>query len=800
MRVLEMALTAVLLPAWAAGGAEPQAAAVVSPTAAVLALRFEPVMVAGQPWTFHTAGPPKEERQVLATHPRLLVTRQSLPALREKLKAPVYEDYMVELLQTAEQGDACANALSYHLREPGQRESFGRRAREQVLAGEWPKWGGLADATLLAAALAYDWTADLLTPEEKKQVFEQLRSLPGMRAKPQGEHAWYQNDGYARGGTPYRPLVALAAHGDSVDDAWCAEILDRAYGEDLEVRGPYGPLSGRGYLDVLKSIALDTGGSQAGNHGTSPTTGYTSMYLTGSPLVLAAWETATGERLFERCNYFRYLPYWLAYESDRWIFQGESDKETLAYVPSGVGLAVLEYVTGVYRDIEPNMAALAAWHLKEFGTQKYTLIPRLILGDLRVEPKSPEELGLPTAAYLRGADCFFSMSSWAPDASRIRFQIRYLDTNRYEPHTNVFSVSKYGYVAPGGRVGKGTRNPGNHSGLWFYEAGGETEMPNQQQGSTYWSGLRYPAERAQGALEVVTNSCYRAGGPTAVGVHEGYRFATADAARLLAVSNASRYERTVLHLLPLGQNREYVVVHDRTEAGRNVQRAWSLRTLDELATNGRVTKREAGWVVYDGATEATVTNRMANCHGAMHLTVVFPENPLLQWRGGVNFEGMSPEGNRYILPTGRGNCKQGYAQSDFCRYKYGAGNLFIQAPVFQPRQNYLMVMQLADADTFDPASRSAAVRLADAENDAAQFDEWVVVFAAEPAVRKVATYTLAAEGAIRHVVLDMEPGVYQVHRGSMPVAEGLIVQDRDFSLGFRAPGAKGDIFTIAQKE
>jgi hypothetical protein len=800
MRILEIVLTAVLLPAWAAGGVQAQGTAAPLAKAVEPALPFEPVLVAGRTWTFHTSGPPKEKRRVLATHPRLLVTRQTLPALREKLKAPVYESYMAELLSTAEQGDACANALLYHLHEPGQREAFGRKARQQVLAGAWPQWGGLADATLLAAALAYDWTADLLTPDEKTQVFERVRSLPGVRAKPQGEHTWYENDCYARGGTPYRPLVALAAHGDGVDDAWCAAILDRAYGEDLEFRGPYGPLSGRGYLDVLNSIALDTGGSQAGNHGTSPTTGYTSMYLTGSPLVLAAWETATGERLFERCNYFRYLPYWLAYESDRWVFQGETDKDTLAYVPSGVGLAVLEYITGAYRDIEPNMAALAAWHLKEFGPDKYTLIPRLILGDLRVEPKSPEVLGLPTAAYLRGADCFFSMSSWEPDASRIRFQIRCLDTNRYEPHTNVFSISKYGFVAPGGRVGKGTRNPGNHSGLWFYEPGAETEMPNQQQGSTYWSGLRYPAERAQGALEVATEPCYRAGGPRAVGVHEGYRFATADAARLLAVSNASRYERTILHLLPLGPNREYVVVHDRTEASENVRRAWNLRTLDEPATNGRVTKREAGWVVYDGTTEATVTNRMANCHGAMHLTVVLPENPLVQWRGGLNFEGMSPEGDRYVLPTGRGDCKQGYAESDYCRYKYGAGNLFIQAPAFRPRQNYLMVMQLADADSFDPAGRSAVARLHDAEIDAAQLDEWVVVFTAEPTRRNAVTYTLAAEGAARHVVLDLEPGVYQVCRGPMPVAEGLVVQDRDFSLGFHAPGAKGDIFTVARKE
>jgi hypothetical protein len=47
--------------------------------------------------------------------------------------------------------------------------------------------------------------------------------------------------------------------------------------------------------------------------------------------------------------------------------------------------------------------------------------------------------------------------------------VRYLDTNRYEHHTNTFTIAKFGWLAPGSRPGKGTRNSGNHSALWFYE-------------------------------------------------------------------------------------------------------------------------------------------------------------------------------------------------------------------------------------------------------------------------------------------------------------------------------------------
>jgi hypothetical protein len=274
--------------------------------------------------------------------------------------------------------------------------------------------------------LAYDWTADLLSQDEKAAVLAKVRKDMLGRTTA---HEWYESRSY--GGAPaFRILVALAWHGDKVDDEWCEDGLNKTYdAEDPLWRGPYGPKKGHGYLDSGNSMALDSGGIQAGNHGDSPLTGYSPHFLNAPVYVLPIWQTATGEDVVRRFNVMRRLPYWLAYESEQFVFKS-SDGQQWVYAAEDQGKAVLEYVTGLYAKTDPDMAALAAWQIATSGRSRYLLVPRLIMGDLRVKPKSPADLALPTAAYLRGADIFASRSGWGPDDTLIRFQIRYLDTSR----------------------------------------------------------------------------------------------------------------------------------------------------------------------------------------------------------------------------------------------------------------------------------------------------------------------------------------------------------------------------------
>jgi hypothetical protein len=112
-----------------------------------------------------------------------------------------------------------------------------------------------------------------------------------------------------------------------------------------------------------------------------------------------------------------------------------------------------------------------------------------------------------------------------------------------------------------------------------------------------------------------------------------------------------------------------------------------------------------------------------------------------------------------------------------------------------------VIRRLADCRPVDAGGKDAgfAASARPVWHDAVQLDEWVVVFASEPIRRKTASYPLAVDGAARHVVLDLEPGAYQVRKDKTPLLDELVVEDNDFSLAFRATGAKGDVFAVVPK-
>ena len=108
-------------------------------------------------------------------------------------------------------------------------------------------------------------------------------------------------------------------------------------------------------------------------------------------------------------------------------------------------------------------------------------------------------------------------------------------------------------------------------------------------------------------------------------------------------------------------------------------------------------------------------------------------------------------------------------------------------------------MQIGDANTLTAEKAQRVTRIKSAASDAVQVDEWALIFSTQPARRKAVTYTLASDGAKRHVVFDLQPGLYGVTKNGEPVAGDFRVKDKDFSLGFAAAGKAGDEFAIARK-
>ncbi len=86
--VAALALASAMAPA--ALGAEPEK--IPPPWSAEWVMPFDPVMVDGKVWTFQTPPPPKNQRKVTESHPRILLRKADLPALRTKLRNPIFKD------------------------------------------------------------------------------------------------------------------------------------------------------------------------------------------------------------------------------------------------------------------------------------------------------------------------------------------------------------------------------------------------------------------------------------------------------------------------------------------------------------------------------------------------------------------------------------------------------------------------------------------------------------------------------------------------------------------------------------
>jgi len=629
----------------------------------------------GELWTFRTPPPPPAQRTVRSSHPRLFLTLDNLPALRTKLQDPVYASDMAELDHMADNGDPLANAFLYQLTGDTAR---GQRAKALLLSDSFGDVPGLDKAgEYVEPMLVFDWVMPLLSASEKTQAFGIVfaRQNYDHRAATEASRVeWYWNDKWARHPQLHYPILALAIAGDGIDDAWAAEVLDLAYNESTRALGPYGATKGSGFLDLLATLALDDGGgAQAGSY-SGLGVNYYSMFLHAF-LPLGAWETATGQPMWARCNFFRALPRY-------WVY----DKKNL---PQDYGKTMLEFISGLYKQIEPDSAGLARWLLNKFGRGRYNLVYRLILGDLRVAPVSPEQLGLPTATYIRGSDLFVSSESWADDALTVTAYFRYLDTSRFEPASAVFAVHRgqEPFAVPAEPL-KQRIAAGTYSGFWVYD-------PNDVSGTildglAYWSG-----DRAYDACTVASEPVYFHGGPDRIELTAAYRGASMEYGGQLNAPGVRTVRRTLVHIIE--PTRHFIVVYDYSDVPASLKRAWSLR----LAVTPSI-----------GASGFSIPG--------MHATVAAPLDYTITWVGGVGEELCSPPPEKVWYGNNKDGNTPGYSTDPAKAKRYGIGNLFVQ-PQAPPQQlEFLVVVEVSDLTPL------AVTRISDHH---VQFGDWDVAFA-----------------------------------------------------------------------
>ncbi len=622
------------------------------------------VTINGEVWTFRTPPPPESQRQVISSHPRLFITQATLNGLKQKLADPVYADDILALTSDADKGDAIASALLYLLLEEGDdKNARGAVAKNWLLTGSFNDSGGILQKAgdWVAPVLVFDWVYSLLSASEKTTIFNRLKDNFGYdhRTDSPESATRYWNDVWARHQELHYPILALAIAGDGIDDIWAQEVLDLAYNESPLVMGPYGPSRGSGFLDILASISLDDGGgSQAGTYN-SLGEGYYTMYLHAF-LPMGAWETATGQSMWARSDYFRKLPDYWAYLKNK--------------KPSNIGTAMPEILTGIYKDIAPDTAALARWQVNQWGRYGVNrlLVYRLILGDLRVAPKSPQELGLPTSKYIRGGDVFVSARSWDENALTVTAYSRYMDTNRFEPGSGLFAIYRGDEpLAVGAEPNKTAVSNGYYSGLWVYES--SNPKGTKGQGSTYW-GLE--PGRAFDAYTAANNPGYLQGGPDNIVTNNTYRGISTEYSKLMSAPGVRTSRQSIVHIMDT--DRDFVVVYHYSDVPANLKRAWSMRLAVPPSISGN-----------------------AYSIPGMKTTIVAPENHSFDWVGGLGDEFKSPSPENEWYGNNRSGNTAGYSSDPDKAKANGIGNLFVLPDSSAPEQlEFLLVIDLNDG--FEP--------------------------------------------------------------------------------------------------
>lgn len=243
---------------------------------------------------------------------------------------------------------------------------------------------------LKALCLAYDWLADELAPEERRQLGRRILRLTELM-KEAYRHSDYNNQVYLQYGPLVYAGIALAHEPEFAAEA--SRLL--AESEDL-----------------LRNHFLPTV-NQVGGHGDGgwhEGMGYFSFFAYELAHQLEAWRTATGEDLFAAAPGLRGATRWIVYctrPHDR-SMAPVADIRT----PSPWGWqesALLVLLASRYRD------GLAQWALGQVRVDHPVRgWPLVLWYDPTVKPSDPQDL--PTGTLFSGIGWVTTRSSWSEDA------------------------------------------------------------------------------------------------------------------------------------------------------------------------------------------------------------------------------------------------------------------------------------------------------------------------------------------------------------------------------------------------
>ena len=455
------------------------------------------------------------------------------------------------------------------------------------------------------ALLSYDWCHDLFTPSEAEQLWQTLEARMGQSGEfppPTGPYGPQPNDpGWGhlvdndigdptRNGVLFRQIFALAFHGDGVRDEYCQYVVDRCLdGDDSRFIGYWDGKRG-GYLDQCNQWGLHSGGIQSGYNPGKVSDGYEGYFSDWGPILTECWCTAMGDDLWTDNQYWRLAAHRYAHRLCDGVTIG-TNRLTQA----------MTCMTGLYRDIDPEMAGLMRWCLDVNGTLgAYSEWDVFLLSDLSVEPIPPWEIErCKLAKWMDGDATCISRASWDQDATYFQAFNRGNDTHRYPPPNGAFTVWRKGVqIVPQGDGRKGSMVSAWCSMPVIWHRG--FKIPANIVGDTYWGGehltgphARLPhVNRVSFPYQAASTQQYWGVPPTEDHGTADYHVFTIECSDFLAEvynenplrlqsADVAKCKRTFVHLRP-----DIIVIFDRSDVGPDMDHAWQMRTMNLPVING----------------------------------------------------------------------------------------------------------------------------------------------------------------------------------------------------------------------
>ncbi len=744
-------------------------------------------------------------QSVRPDHPRLFLTSDNLPEIRSKLQTYYSSEYQefLDIANNEFNGSSWLHVINfafiYQVGDlPGFSSShsaadFGQRAKSLLLSlpvdnlirGEHPD----LTKSKFGLPIGYDWLFSLLSQSEKQELVNKMSNMVNNTTKLAPIF------GHMVGiGSSLYVIHGLAFYGDGFNDSLAQQVYDLFYDE---IMGAHGKVAGK------NMSAGNEGGSNSGFE-------YNLYYLKYLAFPVDAWRTATNQDYFPVSPFWRYFPQYLLYNIIPWAFEDASspggrewilyhDHHDKAYRRASRYTFDLTMLQSWYRNVDLDMVGLGQWLLdNRVGTNMYQsekwekyVFYYFLWGYPGTSPLSPSQLNLPKSIIFTGIGEAVMRTGFTDinDCMIVFKAMPYAYSGGYwsAKDQGSFSIYKRGFLTFGSGSGAHhdygnstiSRNtlifdvPGQNYSSSHSDEGGQREVREVEVLDSLVPGSRWDIGGIQkhrfeeDEFDYIFADLTRAYNSTLV--RDNYPDENP--------TKISLFTRELVYMRPSSNlESDYIFIFDRTKTvDAQIVKRWLLHMSYEpdINANGQPTNISGEWV-YPNADLVKITNTFNGANGRLFVKSLLPANRDIYKIGGPGHEFMNILNHNDCdgakLPSG--GCPN---INDESAYFVGRWRIEVRPATQQQYDIFFHVFQTATAseNSMEP------VTLIDNQNNyyGAYIDHNVVLFSKTSDFQNQAQYTISVSGNTRHLICNLNPGVYRVYVDGSQVTSVQVDED-----------------------